>query len=246
MSKNKYLIYRDLGVIGYKEAWDEQEKLFNEIIGIKIRNRSLPPDSQLPTPNYLLFCEHPHVFTLGKSGSEKNLLVNEKVLKEKGATFFRTNRGGDITYHGPGQIVGYPVFDLENLFTDIHLYMRSLEEGVILTLNEYNIPAGRISGKTGVWLDSGAPAKARKICAMGVRCSSWVTMHGFAFKVNTDLKYFNLIVPCGITDGHVTSLQKECMKIQNITEVKMKTLQNLLYVFSAIHIIEEPVQNNSA
>ena len=183
----------DLGLIDYKQAWDYQEKLFDEVVQTKISNRNLSENQQQPTNNYLLFCEHPHVYTLGKSGDEQNLLVNETQLKEKQATYYKINRGGDITYHGPGQIVGYPILDLDNFFTDIHKYLRYLEEMVILTLAEYGIESGRSEGETGVWLETNTP-NARKICAMGVRASRWVTMHGFALNVNTDLNYFNNMV----------------------------------------------------
>ena len=214
--------FRDLGLIDYKECWDYQERLFNETALLKTNNRSLPPDSRLPTPNYLIFCEHPHVYTLGKSGDEKNLLLNERSLKEKNATYYKINRGGDITYHGPGQMVGYPILDLDNFFTDIHKYLRLLEETIILTLDEYGIKAGRSTGETGVWLDVDNVFKARKICAMGVRCSRWVTMHGWGFNVNADLDYFSNIVPCGIQDKAVTSLNREIGQEVNMAEMKTK------------------------
>ncbi len=223
--------FRDLGLIDYKECWDYQEKLFNETASLKTNNRNLPANCQLPTANYLLFCEHPHVYTLGKSGSEKNLLLNEKALKEKNATYYKINRGGDITYHGPGQIVGYPILDLDNFFTDIHKYLRYLEEVIILTLKDYGIESGRIEGLTGVWLDWKNPAKARKICALGVRTSRWVTMHGFAFNVNSDLSYFNNIIPCGIQDKAVTSMKKELGKELNMEEVKEKVKKYFAQVF---------------
>lgn len=211
----------DLGLIDYKQAWDYQLNLFDKTLAIKTANRSLPPDQQIPTENHLIFCEHPHVFTLGKSGDVKNLLVAEDQLHTIGATYYPINRGGDITYHGPGQIVGYPILDLENFFTDIHKYMRLLEEAVIQTLKEFNVIAGRIPGLTGVWIDIDDETRARKICALGVKTSRWVTMHGFAFNVNTNLNYFNYIVPCGITDKAVTSLEKETGKQQNMEEVKL-------------------------
>jgi lipoyl(octanoyl) transferase len=217
----------------YKTCWDYQEKLFEGIIAQKIENRSLPEGERVQTNNYLLFVEHPHVYTLGKSGDEKNLLVNEGQLSEKGATFHKINRGGDITYHGPGQLVVYPILDLDNFFTDIHKYLRLLEESVILTLAEYGINAGRSKGETGVWLDAEDPFKARKICAMGVRCSRWVTMHGLAFNVNPDLSYFGNIVPCGISDKKVTSLQAETGSKTPLSEVKSLLLKNLLSVFEA-------------
>lgn len=213
--------FLDWGLIDYKQAWDDQEKLFDGIVQTKISNRALPSTEQKITSNYLIFCEHPHVYTLGKSGDEQNLLVNESELKEKQATYYKINRGGDITYHGPGQLVGYPILDLDNFFTDIHKYLRFLEEMVILTLAEYGIEAGRSAGETGVWLDAGNPLKARKICAMGVRASRWVTMHGFAFNLNTDLNYFKNIIPCGIADKAVTSLNIELGRKVDETEVKI-------------------------
>jgi lipoyl(octanoyl) transferase len=218
----KQVVFRDLGLTDYKEAWDYQEKLFAEIIDQKIKNRNTEEPAFIPTTNYLLFCEHPHVYTLGKSGSLDNLLLDEKELKKIKATYYKINRGGDITYHGPGQIVGYPILDLDNFFTDIHRYLRFLEEAIILTLAEYNINAERLPGYTGVWIDADIPEKARKICAMGVRCSRWVTMHGLAFNVNNDLSYFNHIVPCGIKDKDVTSMERELGRKINIEEVKEK------------------------
>jgi lipoyl(octanoyl) transferase len=206
---NHQIKFIDLGLIDYKEAWDYQEKLFREVINKKLSNRALPAGQQEFTGNYLIFCEHPNVFTLGKSGAESNLLINEEQLKKRNISFYRINRGGDITYHGPGQIVVYPIFNLDYFFTDIHKYLRVLEEAVILTLAEYGIKGERLKGSTGVWLDAEHPGKARKICAMGVRTSHWVTMHGIAFNVNPDLNYFNLIIPCGITDKAVTSMEKE-------------------------------------
>ncbi|MFN8166438.1 MAG: lipoyl(octanoyl) transferase LipB [Bacteroidia bacterium] len=223
--------FKDLGSIDYKEAWDLQERLFNEVIDRKLHNRHLPDEEKIPQKHYLLFCEHPHVFTLGRSGDEENLIISESELPKIRATFYKNNRGGDITYHGPGQIVGYPIFDLDCFFTDIHKYLRYLEEAVILTLKEYGIEAGRISGLTGVWLDPEDKIRARKICALGVRCSRWVTMHGFAFNVNTDLNYFNYIIPCGISDKQVTSLQKELGREVDIEEVKSKLLSHLSALF---------------
>lgn len=217
---NKATKFIDLDLIDYKEAWDYQLQLFDKILKIKAQNRELPPDHQIATANYLIFCEHPHVFTLGKSGDENNLLVKKEQLHTIMATYHQTNRGGDITYHGPGQIVGYPVIDMENFFTDIHQYMRFLEEAVIQTLAEYGVASGRIPGLTGVWLDIDDEKKARKICALGVKTSRWVTMHGFAFNVNTDLNYFNYIVPCGINDKAVTSLQKELGRPLDMREVE--------------------------
>lgn len=231
------VIFSDLGLIDYKECWDYQEKLFNETIRLKTENRNIPAGSQIPTSNYLLFCEHPHVYTLGKSGSENNLLINEQGLKEKEATFYKINRGGDITYHGPGQLVGYPIFDLDNFFTDIHKYLRFLEEAVILTLEEYGISAARINGLTGVWLDIEDPKKAKKICALGVRSSRWVTMHGFAFNINNDLNYFNNIVPCGITDKAVTSLAKELGMKVDFKDVKEKMKKHLANIFE-VELVE--------
>lgn len=212
--------FTDLGLIGYEEAWTYQTALFNRILETKARNRTLGPSAQQPTSNHVIFCEHPHVFTLGKSGDENNLLVKKEDLPSIGATYFHINRGGDITYHGPGQIVGYPVIDLENFFTDIHRYMRLLEESVIQTLACFGISAGRIPGMTGVWIEPENAERARKICALGVKSSRWVTMHGFAFNVNTDLRYFGYIVPCGIPDKAVTSLERELGSKADITGVK--------------------------
>lgn len=230
-SNNHQIKFIDLGLIDYKEAWDYQEKLFREVINKKLANRELPPEQQEFTGNYLIFCEHPHVFTLGKSGSESNLLINEEQLKKRNIAYYHINRGGDITYHGPGQIVVYPIFNLDYFFTDIHKYMRSLEEAVILTLAEYGIKGERLKGSTGVWLDAGHPGKARKICAMGVRTSHWVTMHGIAFNVNPDLNYFSLIIPCGITDKAVTSMAKELKFTPDIEEVKKRLKQHFAEVF---------------
>ena len=227
---NKQVIVRDLGNKDYKETWDYQENLFQKIVEQKINNRA--NNTLLPTDNYFLFVEHPHVYTLGKSGHIENLLIDEEGLKKKGATFYKINRGGDITYHGPGQIVGYPILDLDNFFTDIHKYLRFLEEVIIRTLAEYGLKAERSEGETGVWLDVGTPF-ARKICAMGVRCSRWGTMHGFALNVNTDLSYFNYIIPCGISDKAVTSLQAELGHSVDLEEVKEKILRHFLEVFSA-------------
>ena len=203
---NKKIAIEDLGLRDYKEVWDYQESLFQGILDLKSNNRKREHPQE--TPNYFLFVEHPHVYTLGKSGDVSNLLINEVQLKEKQASFYKINRGGDITYHGPGQVVGYPILDLDNFFTDIHKYLRFLEEVIILTLNDYGVKATRSEGETGVWLDVGTPF-ARKICAMGVRASRWVTMHGFALNVNADLGYFDNIVPCGIRDKAVTSLNVE-------------------------------------
>lgn len=233
MQKNTEVIFEHLGLIDYKEAWEYQEKVFNSILELKVQNRKAAADAQQPTPNYLLFCSHPHVYTLGKSGHEAHLLLNEQGLKEKGATYYKINRGGDITYHGPGQLVGYPILDLENFFTDIHKYLRLLEEAIILTLAEYKIVAGRIPGLTGVWLDHEEQRNPRKICAMGVKCSRWVTMHGFAFNVNTDLNYFDNIVPCGISDKQVTSLAKELGQEVPLAEVEEKLQRHLAGLFGA-------------
>ncbi|WP_343522880.1 lipoyl(octanoyl) transferase LipB [Pedobacter sp.] len=218
----------DWGLTDYQEAWDKQEDLLNKTVAIKTENRV--NNTQNPTPNHLIFCEHPHVYTLGKSGHPENLLLDEQGLKDKKATYYKINRGGDITYHGPGQIVGYPILDLDNFFTDIHLYLRTLEEAVILTLKDYGIEAGRYPGYTGVWLDADNE-KARKICAMGVRCSRWVTMHGFAFNVNVDLDYFKNIVPCGIDDKAVTSLAKELGYKPDMEEVKGRLKNHITELF---------------
>lgn len=215
---NKTIQLQDLGKKDYKETWEYQEQLFKGIVDLKIQNRR--EETNIPTPNYLLFVEHPHVYTLGKSGDLENLLLSEKQLEAKGATFYKINRGGDITYHGPGQIVGYPILDLENFFSDIHKYLRFLEEAIILTLAEYGIESGRSEGETGVWLGVGTPF-ARKICAMGVRASRWVTMHGFALNVNADLGYFDNIIPCGIRGKAVTSLHVE-LGVERVDEVEVK------------------------
>ena len=217
----------------YKACWDFQEKIFNETIAQKIANRDLPESEKTQTKNHLLFVEHPHVYTLGKSGNEKNLLLNENALAQKDATYYKINRGGDITYHGPGQLVAYPILDLDNFFTDIHKYLRLLEETIILTLREYGVEGGRSEGETGVWLDAGNPEKARKICAMGVRCSRWVTMHGWGFNVNSDLDYFNNIIPCGIHDKAVTSLKKELGREIDMQEIKEKRKKNFAELFDA-------------
>jgi lipoyl(octanoyl) transferase len=228
---NKKIQLQDLGSKDYKSTWEYQEELFKDIVDLKIKNRREELD--LETPNYLLFVEHPHVYTLGKSGDFENLLLNEKQLEAKGATFYKINRGGDITYHGPGQIVGYPILDLENFFTDIHKYLRFLEESIILTLEEYGLKCGRSDGETGVWLDVGTPF-ARKICALGVRASRWVTMHGFALNVNVDLGYFDNIIPCGIRGKGVTSLNVE-LGVEKVDEevVKAKILKHLTQLFEA-------------
>ncbi len=231
MIKNKKVIFQDLALIDYQKAWDFQEEVFSKIVQTKVDNRSRETAHEL-TSNYLLLCEHPHVYTLGKSGKPENLLVNSQQLIDIAATFYKINRGGDITYHGPGQLVGYPILDLENFFTDIHKYLRLLEEAIIKTCAAFGIEAGRNPGFTGVWLDADGP-NARKICAMGVRCSRWVTMHGFAFNVNTDLNYFKHIVPCGIDDKAVTSLQQELGYAIEINEVKSIFLKYFKEVFEA-------------
>ena len=228
---NKKVEIQDLGLKDYKETWDYQEQLFKETLDLKIRNRREEKDD--PTTNYLLFVEHPHVYTLGKSGDETNLLISEEQLQKKNATYYKINRGGDITYHGPGQVVGYPILDLDNFFTDIHKYLRLLEEMVILTLAEYGLKAERSNGETGVWLDVGTPF-ARKICAMGVRASRWVTMHGFALNVNADLGYFDHIIPCGIEGKAVTSLNVELGKKEiSMEEVQQKLLKHFSKLFEA-------------
>ncbi|MBK7818836.1 MAG: lipoyl(octanoyl) transferase LipB [Sphingobacteriaceae bacterium] len=220
-------------MMDYKACWEYQEELFNSIVEQKIKNRNLPEEKRISTKNYLLFVEHPHVYTLGKSGDEKHLLVNDAQLQQKKATYYKINRGGDITYHGPGQLVAYPILDLDNFFTDIHKYLRLLEETIIKTLVEYGIKSGRSKGETGVWLDEQNPLKARKICAFGVRCSRWVTMHGWGFNVNADLSYFNNIIPCGINDKAVTSLNVEIGKEVNLNEIKEKLKKNFAELFEA-------------
>jgi lipoyl(octanoyl) transferase len=228
---NKTVQLEDLGLKDFKDTWDYQEVLFKAILDTKIKNRR--ENAGLETDNHFLFVEHPHVYTLGKSGDLSNLLLSEKQLKDKGATFYKINRGGDITYHGPGQIVGYPILDLDNFFTDIHKYLRFLEEMIILTLAEYGLQTERSPGETGVWLDVGTPL-ARKICAMGVRASRWVTMHGFALNVNADLGYFDNIIPCGIRGKAVTSLNNELgMDKVNEAEVKEKLLKHFKSLFEA-------------
>lgn len=226
--QNKTVQFIDWGSVDYQEAWDRQEELFAQTVAIKHSNRV--NGQMAPTPNYLIFTEHPHVYTLGKSGHEEYLLLDEDGLKEKNATFYKINRGGDITYHGPGQIVGYPILDLDNFFTDIHLYLRTLEEAIILTLSEYGIKGDRFPGFTGVWIDHDKPT-ARKICAMGVRASRWVTMHGFAFNVNADLEYFGNIIPCGIDDKDVTSMERELGRKVDIEEVKDKLKGHITNLF---------------
>ena len=230
---NKKVSFQHLGLMDYQEAWDFQTEVFKKTVEMKLENRRREDrgEATLETPNYLYFVEHPHVYTLGKSGDANHLLLNEEGLKEKNATYYKINRGGDITYHGFGQIVGYPILDLDNFFTDIHKYLRLIEESIILTLAEYGIEAGRIDGLTGVWIDHIEQKNPRKICAIGVKMSRWVTMHGFAFNVNTDLSYFNNIVPCGISDKAVTSLAAELGEKQDIKEVEHKVLQHFTQLF---------------
>ncbi|MGB5169961.1 lipoyl(octanoyl) transferase LipB [Eudoraea sp.] len=228
---NKTVAFKDLGVRDYQSTWDYQENIFQDTLNVKIRNRRENLD--LKTPNHLLFVEHPHVYTLGKSGDMGNLLLNKEELAARKIDFYKVNRGGDITYHGPGQIVGYPILDLDNFFTDIHKYLRYLEEMVILTLSEYGINGERSKGETGVWLDVGTPF-ARKICALGVRASRWVTMHGFALNVNADLNYFDNMIPCGIRDKAVTSMHVELgRKSISLIEVKEKLLKHFQELFEA-------------
>ena len=232
---NKNILLKNLGVKDYKETWDYQTSLLQEIVDVKISNRK--NNESIETTNHFIFVEHPHVYTLGKSGDLSNLLLNEKQLKEKGATFYKINRGGDITYHGPGQIVGYPILDLENFFTDIHKYLRLLEEVIILTLAEYGLKAERSKGETGVWLDVGTPF-ARKICALGIRTSRWVTMHGFALNVNANLGYFDNIIPCGIRGKAVASMEAELGKKISLEEVQEKILAHFTTLFEVSKIIE--------
>ncbi len=233
--KNNSVFFQDLGVLDYRSAWDYQEKLFNEILEIKSRNRQaeINGDAHQPeiTPNHLLFVEHPPVFTIGKAGKMNHLLASTDLLNQRKISFFQTNRGGDITFHGPAQCVGYPILDLDNFFTDIGKYMRSLEDVMILTIAHYGLKGERSKGETGVWLEADHPAKARKICALGVRCSRWVTMHGWALNVNTDLTYFDLIVPCGIVGKQVTSIEKELGHSVDMEEVKGLIRENFAKVF---------------
>ncbi len=231
---NKNILLKNLGVKDYKETWEYQTDLLQEIVDVKISNRK--NDESIETKNHFLFVEHPHVYTLGKSGDLDNLLLNENQLKDKGATFYKINRGGDITYHGPGQIVGYPILDLENFFTDIHKYLRLLEEVIILTLAEYGLKGERSKGETGVWLDVGTPF-ARKICALGIRTSRWVTMHGFALNVNANLGYFDNIIPCGIRGKAVASMEVELGKKISIEEVQEKIIQHFTALFEVDKIL---------
>jgi lipoyl(octanoyl) transferase len=239
------VVFKDLGLIRYKEAWDYQEELLQQNVKVKSylmkRQKAEAGEAEMiaqeeianDTTSYLLFCEHAPVYTLGKSGHIENVLISEVVMQEKGIEFYKTNRGGDITFHGPGQIVGYPVLDLEKLYTDIGRYLRELEEVIIITLAEYGINAGRSQGETGVWIDADIAGKERKICAMGVRCSRWITMHGFALNVNTDLSYFDNIIPCGIVNKQVTSIEKELQQKVDISEVKNKLKKNFEKVFNS-------------
>ena len=231
---NKNILLKDLFVKDYKDTWDYQTELLQEIVSVKINNRK--SNLQKATKNHFLFVEHPHVYTLGKSGDLNNLLLNERQLIEKGATFYKINRGGDITYHGPGQIVGYPILDLENFFTDIHKYLRLLEETIILTIAEYGLKGERSEGETGVWLDVNTPF-ARKICALGIRSSRWVTMHGFALNANVNLGYFDNIIPCGIKGKAVTSMEAELNQKVDLEEVKQKILKHFKILFEVEKLI---------
>ena len=231
---NQKVIFKDLGIIEYKAAWDYQESLLQQNVKIKSELRNSPTqNTKLQTQNYFLLCEHTPVYTLGKSGKKENVLMTDEELAANNIAFFNTNRGGDITFHGPQQIVGYPILDLEKYYTDIGKYLRNLEEVVILTIAEYGIKGGRSKGETGVWIDEDIPGKERKLCAIGVRCSRWITMHGFAMNVNTDLAYFNNIIPCGIENKQVTSIQKELGYAVNYEEVKQKLKKNFEKVFES-------------
>ncbi|MEO8109783.1 MAG: lipoyl(octanoyl) transferase LipB [Ginsengibacter sp.] len=247
------VIFEDLGIINYKSAWDYQEELVKKNIDVKVQHRKLLQSTdvafpasgyELPTKNYLLFCEHPPVYTLGKSGHMENVLMNEAEMEEKEIEFFKTNRGGDITFHGLQQVVGYPIIDLEKFYTDIGKYLRSLEEVIMLTIAEYGVKGERSKGETGVWIEPGIAGRERKICAMGIRCSRWITMHGFALNVNTDLSYFNNIIPCGIVNKKVTSLEKEVGHKVNFQEVKEKLKANFAHVFNVdITSIHSPLHS---
>jgi lipoyl(octanoyl) transferase len=250
MEKQK-VEFRDLGKMDYKTAWDYQDVLMKENLAVKAKLNNLPLadtaatiNNQQSTVNYLLFVEHPPVYTLGKSGKMEHVLINEEQRKERGIDFYQTNRGGDITFHGPGQIVGYPILDLEKFYTDIGRYLRELEEVIILTLAEYGINSGRSKGETGVWIEADIKGKERKICAMGVRCSRWITMHGFALNVNTDLSYFNHIIPCGIQNKKVTSLKEELGKHVPVVEVQEKLKRNFEKVFNVELVESTTVVNN--
>jgi lipoyl(octanoyl) transferase len=241
--------FTDLGQMDYKSAWDYQDQLMKQNLDIKgfSRQSFIPVDPiQLPTRHHLLFVEHSPVYTLGKSGNMGNVLINEKEREDRGIQFFQTNRGGDITFHGPGQVVGYPIFDLEKLYTDIGRYLRELEEVMILTLDEYGIKAGRSAGETGVWIDAAVKGSERKICALGVRCSRWITMHGFALNVNTDLGYFNYIIPCGIQNKKVTSIKEELGMETDISEVKEKLKRNFEKVFNIVIEETSPVDDQNS
>lgn len=229
--EKRQIIFQDLGKMDYQSAWDYQEKLLRE----NVRKKSVAGNQEMGshTQHYLLFVEHPPVYTLGKSGNKENVLMTDEELQANHIEFFHTNRGGDITFHGPEQIVGYPILDLEKFYTDIGKYLRNIEEVIILSMAEYGIKGARSAGETGVWIEPGVPGRERKICAIGVRCSRWVTMHGFAFNVNTDLSYFNNIIPCGIVNKQVTSLQKELGRALEIEEVKEKVKKNFEKVFEA-------------
>lgn len=228
--KNTKVNYQYLGLIDYKQAWDFQEIIFKNTIDLKLLNRDLPENEQVETPNHLIVCEHPHVYTLGKSGKRENLLISEEELNQRNAQYYEINRGGDITYHGPGQLVVYPILDLDNFFTDIHKYLRYLEEAVIQTLAEFGIQGERYEGFTGVWINVNS-SNPRKICAMGVRASRWVTMHGLALNVNPDIHYFSHIVPCGIADKAVTSMQRETSQPLDIKQVESILLEKLEEIF---------------
>ncbi len=235
ITQNRKIQLTDIGTVEYLDAFEQQERLMKEIIDLKLKNRDRKDGVYEETPNYMLFVEHPHVYTLGKSGDEHNMLANEGKLKEINATFVMTNRGGDITYHGFGQLIGYPILDLDNFKSDIHLYMRNLEEVIIRVIAEYGLKGERSEGETGVWLDVGKPY-ARKICAMGVKTSKWVTMHGFGLNINTDLRYFEYIIPCGIKDKSVTSLKRELereLTLAEIEELKIKIKKHFIDVFQA-------------
>ena len=242
------VVYKDLGLIGYKEAWDYQEALLQQNVKVKsylmkrekilagetVNDETFADDIPVDTTSYFLLCEHPPVYTLGKSGHVENILMSEEAMQQSGIEFFKTNRGGDITFHGHEQVVGYPILDLEKFYTDIGRYLRELEEIIILTLAEYGIAGERSKGETGVWIDAGIPGRERKICAMGVRCSRWITMHGFALNVNTDLSYFENIIPCGIVNKQVTSIEKELQHKVDLQEVKEKLKRNFEKVFVSV------------
>lgn len=237
--ENKQVYVRQLGCMAYQAAWAYQERLFQAILDVKLANRKLAQAQQQPTPNYLLFCEHPHVYTMGKSGVAAHLLARQQTLQEQGIDFYHTNRGGDITYHGPGQLVVYPIVDLENFFKDLHRYLRVLEEAVIATLQEFSLQGGRIAGLTGVWLDATKPKQARKICAIGVRTSRWVAMHGLALNVCPDLHFFDKIIPCGVSDKAVTSMAVELAARQDLQQVASRLLYHLLRLFGMEQVQED-------